>query len=75
VILERFLEAKIFKERLSTFAKNNQSINIGRNIALDESVKKPHVPSPLAKVAFIFLLKNWLIYNYLTTYHFITKIQ
>ncbi len=40
VILEGFLEAKIFEKRPSIFAKNDQRINIDKNIALDESVKK-----------------------------------
>ncbi len=44
VILEIFLEAKIFEKMLSTFAKNDQLINIDKNIALDESVKKPMYP-------------------------------
>ncbi len=41
MILERFLEAKIFEKKLSVFAKNNQRINIYKKTALDESVKKP----------------------------------
>jgi hypothetical protein len=40
VNLERFLEAKTFEKRPSIFAKNDQRINIDKNIALDESVKK-----------------------------------
>ncbi len=40
VISERFLEPKIFEKRLSIFAKNDQRINIDKNMALDESVKK-----------------------------------
>jgi hypothetical protein len=40
VILERFLQAKTFEKRLNIFAKNDQRINIDKNIALDESVKK-----------------------------------
>ncbi len=42
VILERFLEAKTFEKRPSIFAKNDQRINIDKNIASDESVKNPH---------------------------------
>jgi hypothetical protein len=36
------LEAKTFEKRPSIFAKNDQRINIDKNTALDESVKKPH---------------------------------
>jgi hypothetical protein len=38
------LEAKIFEKRLSIFEKNNQHINIDKNIALDESVKNTILP-------------------------------
>jgi hypothetical protein len=42
VILERYLEAKTFEKRPSISAKNDQRINIDKNIVLNESVKKPH---------------------------------
>jgi hypothetical protein len=42
VILELFLEAKIFKKRLSIFAKNDQHIDIDNNLVLNENVIKIH---------------------------------
>jgi hypothetical protein len=47
VILERFLEAKTFEKRPSIFAKNDQRINIDKNVALDKNVKKSHFFSML----------------------------
>jgi hypothetical protein len=59
VILQRFLEAKTFEKRASIFAKYDQSINIDRNIALGESVKKPYFamyPLPF--------WQNWSLVSY-----------
>ncbi len=66
VILERFLEAKIFEKRPSIFTKNDQRINNDNNITLNKSVKKTpfcHVSLPLEKMIFFILLKKRSAYK------------
>ncbi len=58
VILERFLEAKTIQIRPSIIAKNDQRINIDKNIALDKSVKKPHF------AIYPALWKKWSFLSY-----------
>jgi hypothetical protein len=40
ILNQNFYKRKFSKKRTSIFAKNDQRINIDKNIALDENVKK-----------------------------------